>query len=105
MAGVATTGGSVQAEQIERFTITVTLDGIDADTMMRLVSVFHRRQIEVIQSTYQRVASTGWMVAIVETTQARLNTTAATLGNTIGVTGYEVAPMSTARPALVASAV
>ena len=84
--------GGVAAERTRRFTITLTLDAADSDTLMRLVSVFHRRQIEVLQSSYQRVASTGWMVATVETTDARVRTTALTLANTIGVTGYEVSP-------------
>lgn len=83
-------GASTDA--IRRFTLTVTMDGADGDALMRLVSVFHRRQIEILESTYQRVASTCWMVAIVETTPARLRTTALTLRNTIGVTGYEVSP-------------
>lgn len=77
---------------IERFTITITMDGADGDALMRLISVFHRRQIEILQTTYQSVASTRWMVAIVETTTARLRTTVQTLRNTIGVTGYEVFP-------------
>ncbi|HCS60691.1 MAG TPA: hypothetical protein DIW46_04715 [Microbacterium sp.] len=87
---VVTRGAS--ADAIRRFTLTVTMDGADGEALLRLVSVFHRRQIEVLQSTYQRVASTCWMVATVETTEARLRTTALTLRNTIGVTGYEVSP-------------
>lgn len=87
---VIRSGASIDA--IRRFTITVTMDGADGDALMRLVSVFHRRQIEVLESTYQRVASTCWLVATVETTHARVRTTALTLRNTIGVTGYEVFP-------------
>lgn len=78
-------------DPIRRFTITVTMDGADSDALMRLVSVFHRRQLEILQSTYERVASTRWMVAKVEATDARVRTTALTLRNTIGVTGCEVA--------------
>lgn len=79
-------------EPIRRFTITVTMESTASDGLMRLASVFHRRQIEILQATYQRVATSRWMVAIVETTDARLRTTALTLRNTIGVIGYEVFP-------------
>lgn len=94
---VATSGTSGDA--IQRFTLTVTMDGADGEALLRLVSVFHRRQIEVLQSTYQRVASTCWMVAIVETTEARLRTTALTLRNVVGVTGFEISPDVDAKPA------
>lgn len=80
------------ADPIRRFTLTITMDGTNSDALLRLVSVFHRRQIEILQTTYERVASTGWMVATVQATDARVRTTALTLRNTIGVTGCEVTP-------------
>ena len=87
---MSTADSGASTDAVQRFTIAVTMDGADGAALMRLVSVFHRRQIEILQTTYQRVASTCWLVAIVETTHARLRTTALTLRNTVGVTGYEV---------------
>ncbi len=83
-------GGS--HDPVRRFTITVTMDAAGSDVLMRLVSVLHRRQIEILRSTYERVASTAWMTADVETTDARVRTTVLTLRNTVGVTGCEAAP-------------
>jgi len=90
---------AASGDAVARFTLTVTMDGADGEALLRLVSVFHRRQIEVLQSTYQRVASTCWMVAIVETTEARLRTTARTLRNVVGVIGFEISPDVDATPA------
>ncbi|MGP3534277.1 hypothetical protein ACTU3I_05730 [Microbacterium sp. RD1] len=88
----AVTPGAAAIDAPRPYTITVTARGDDGDVLMRLVSVFHRRQIEILHVTYSRVAEMRWMVASVQATQARLRTLALTLWNTVGVTGYEVSP-------------
>ena len=90
MSSVAS--GPPLVDGIRRFTVTITMEGSDGDGLMRLASVFHRRQVEVLQATYQRVASTRWMVAIVETSASRMRTVALTLHNAVGVTGCEISP-------------
>lgn len=70
----------------QRFTLTIAMDTRDADSLLRLVSVFHRRQVEILHATYSDEDSHRRLVAVVETTAARLGTLARTIGNTIGVT-------------------
>jgi hypothetical protein len=86
----ASTTGESPSEAAQRFIVTVTVHGGDPGGLLRLVSVFHRRQVEILHATYSSAGSYRWMVATVETAEARLRTLALTLANTIGVTGYEV---------------
>jgi hypothetical protein len=78
-------------EDVRRSVVTVTAHSSDPEALLRLISVFHRRQVEILHATYSSEGSYRWMVATVETTQHRLRTLALTLANTVGVTAYEVA--------------
>lgn len=83
---------------VRRVALTVAMDVRDGDGLLRLVSVFHRRQVEILDARYSGVGPHRWMVATVETTDAQLHTLEHSLRNTIGVTGYEVSPALTAEP-------
>lgn len=78
-------------DEARRFTITITIHSADSEGLLRMVSVFHRRQVGILHATYSSSGSSRSMVATVETEPARLRTLALTLANTIGVTGCEVA--------------
>lgn len=82
--------GPSPTEDVHRSIVTVTVRSSDSEGLLRLVSVFHRRQVDILQATYSSAGSYRWMAATVETTQHRLRTLALTLSNTVGVTGYEV---------------
>lgn len=90
--------GRPSTEDVRRSVVTVTVHGSDAEGLLRLVSIFHRRQVEILQATYSSAGSSRRMEATVETTEPRLHTLALTLSNTVGVTGYEVTAPTSQEP-------
>lgn len=84
--------GIAAADAARRFVVTITVHRSDPEGLLRMVSVFHRRQVEILHATYSSAGSHRWMAATVDTVPSRLRTLTLTLANTVGVTGYEVTP-------------
>lgn len=77
-------------DRVGSFTVTITMEGSAGDGLMRVASVFHRRQIDILQAAYQRVAAVSRMEVVVEATASRVRTAVLTLQNVTGVTACEI---------------
>lgn len=83
--------GRLEGGDVRRWRVSLTVEGDDGASLLRLASVFHRRRIPILEASYSRRGIETWMTATVETTEQRLRTLALTLRNTVGVTGHRLA--------------
>lgn len=91
----ASAGRSTHLDAIGRFAVTISMVGPGADGLMRLASVFHRRQIEILQADYRLADGVTRMEVIVETAAARARTVALTLQNLTGVIACDLVSCET----------
>lgn len=82
-------------DAVGRFTVTISMVDPGVDGLMRLASVFHRRQIEILQADYRGADGVTRMEVIVETAAARARTVALTLQNLTGVIACDLVSCET----------
>lgn len=84
--------GATPIDAVRPFLLRVTLEGAEGDGLLRVASALHRRQLEIRQAGYERVATLSCMEILIETTAARVQTALHMLRMIVGVTDCEIVP-------------
>lgn len=94
----ASFGDTTGVDGIRRSTITLTMNTAGGDGLLRVASVLHRRQVDVVQFAYLRDATTATVELVIEAAESGTRTTMLTLRNITGVTGCIVSACETDQP-------